>query len=53
MDIAVGPDGPAVIEMNIKPDRNGALRTGFALHKWLESPVGEPRERFRIAAFYY
>jgi hypothetical protein len=36
MDIAVGVDGPAVIEINAEPDRMGAARVGLPFRHWLD-----------------
>lgn len=35
MDIAVGTDGPVVIEVNPEPDRMGAARVGLPFKRWL------------------
>lgn len=29
LDVAVGPDGPVIIELNVQPDREGAAFTGY------------------------
>lgn len=30
LDVAVGPDGPVIIELNVQPDREGAAFTGYS-----------------------
>jgi hypothetical protein len=30
LDVAIGPNGPVVIELNVQPDREGAAFTGYA-----------------------